>query len=481
MSKQYSFIPRVGELVLWCRSIEGQLRHHPQTGELMLFDPKSNIYAGYPLWMGGVVTQTPIPSQPVVFGDILKETKKQHAVNSSGFRIECYPDPNSSQKDLSKQYSYVPLHHIRPISLWRETLTGVPESMWHPTIRNCLTAMSTFSLIERYRFKGMWPNANVYAKGCYLGSEALFVGDIVRLALKGESGSNITDILQITDIVLKFSNVQLDEKGQFSGDNTHINMVVHGYAYTSDITRSNRRISVDQATLPSKISSRLSDYGKFYHADDPGTVVSVDISTILGRLFEHKAMQQWLPTHSAIPAASLLSPGYPGIFEARAFARSHDSRLQAGVPILLSDTRTDALDLSSFNGVDCGKHNKDRNPKAWRDLLTVIDGVRGTSAIQPPVSSTPSRGAKLVMVAIPSPDKARLKSDTAASRIETPNRTDVVEISSSDGGGTSSSSDDKDEASSKQLTGSISANRNRIRNKDNELASPERKKLKVAS
>lgn len=370
IAKKPSFVPRVGELVLWCRTFHGEIRQN-RTGEYMFFDAESNIFTGYPTWMGGVVTQVPIPSQPVKLDDILSETKKIYAVNNSGFRIECYPDPNSKNKDFSNQYNYVPLHQIRPMAFWKEIIAGIAVKDWHPTIKNCLTAMATFSSIERYRFRGTWPNANVYSKGCFLGAECIFVGDTIRLTPEGKG--RVTDVLHIMDVVLKFKNIQPMSNGGLTGDNaSRINITFHGYGYTLDVKRSKSRLPAGRDKSGYGISQSMQGYGQWYHMSKPGDLLSVSFSSVLGRLFEFEAVQKWIPQNGN----NELDIGRPGIIESREYAKQNDARLKNQKPIFLSDSRIESLDLLSFNGIEVGATNDERDPRLWRNALAVIDRVQ---------------------------------------------------------------------------------------------------------
>lgn len=348
----------------------------------MFFDEESKIFTRYPSWMGGVVTQVPIASQPVVMDDILRETQKDYAVNSSGFRIECYPDPNSEDKNFSKQYTYVPLHHIRPMIFWKDIFTGLSREDWHPTIKNCLTAMATFSPIERYRFRGVWPNANVYSKGCFLGAESIFVGDTVRLM--PERKAQVTDVLRVTDVVIKLMDIQPKNQGVTGEDASHIHILFHGYGYTLNIKRSESRLPARPDKPEKGISPSMQGYGQWYHISQPGDLLSVSYSSVLGRLFEFEAIQKWTRDRS-----NAVDAGCSAIIESRQFAQKNDARLKLVTPIFLSDSRVEALDLPTFNGLDVGPKTADRDPKTWRDALAVIDGVKNrvTSAKKSAISN----------------------------------------------------------------------------------------------
>lgn len=154
LSSQPSFVPRVGEIVLWYWNIDGELKKEPATGQLKVWDGASRAFKGHPTWLGGVVTQIPIISQPVQVGEITHKTKKRYNVNQSGFRIECYPDPDEDDKAFSKQYTYVHMNHIRPMALFLDVMNGISDTKWHPTIFNALKAMTCVSCIDRYKLKG---------------------------------------------------------------------------------------------------------------------------------------------------------------------------------------------------------------------------------------------------------------------------------------------------------------------------------------
>lgn len=131
--------------------------------QLKVWDGKA--FTGHPTWLGGVVALAPIEAEPVRINDVTHETEKNTGVTNSGFRIECYPDPESDDKNFSKQYSHVPLQQIRPMALFLDTLKGIPEEEWHPTLYNVLKAMSCVSTMDRYKFKGVWPDFYISYRG----------------------------------------------------------------------------------------------------------------------------------------------------------------------------------------------------------------------------------------------------------------------------------------------------------------------------
>ena len=142
-----------------------------------------------------VVTQVPIASEPVNLDDITRETRKKHNVNSSGFRIECYPNPNDKDKSFSKQYSYVPMHHIRPMIFSDDILRGISIMDWHPTVQNAMKAMGSVSCVSRYKLKGVWPNVCMFCDGLFVGSECLWAGEPIRLMPRGKETAVIDVIV----------------------------------------------------------------------------------------------------------------------------------------------------------------------------------------------------------------------------------------------------------------------------------------------
>lgn len=41
-----------------------------------------------------------------------------------------------------------------------------------------------------------------------------------------------------------------------------------------------------------------------------------------------------------------------------------------------SEDRASSLDLATFNGIDVGEYDREREPGKWREVLAVLDGVR---------------------------------------------------------------------------------------------------------
>ena len=366
MSRQPSFVPRAGELVLWCDRIDGEIRQDPSSGDFLVFHPPTRRFTGYPQWMGGVITQAPVSEQPISFEDIEREPAKEHAVTSSGFRVEMYPGPNARNKSLSNRYSHVPMHHIRPLAFWMEYMAGIPNEDWHPTIKNCLEAMGTLSTIKRYRLRGERPGAKLYAKGCFLGAEALFAGDIVRVSLDRER--MVSEFLEIHDVVTRVENVESSESELlFEEKKQRTYVEFNGSAFTLDPNRSATQIPID----PIDIHPVMRDYGPWFYVGFSLDTVTLDHSQILGRLFEKQAMELWSPRYRS----TLMDMGSKGVLEAREYATNRDSRVKHAEDLYVTDSRADALNLRTFNGIEVGAPDPELDPMLWQDVPAALVGI----------------------------------------------------------------------------------------------------------
>ena len=128
------------------------------------------------------VPSTSVQNGPIDFADLLDVPEKKTALNTAGFRLETLPDPNDPlNKGVSKQYKYVPLRNIRPLSHWQTVLRGIDEKKLHSSIKSAFTCMTSISLVEKFKATGQWPEASIHCKAMYIGSELVTVGDTVRL------------------------------------------------------------------------------------------------------------------------------------------------------------------------------------------------------------------------------------------------------------------------------------------------------------
>ncbi|KAI9877553.1 MAG: hypothetical protein M1830_003601, partial [Pleopsidium flavum] len=387
--KQPSFIPRVGELVLWCRDLDGEIAYDPWMKEFKMHDPKTEKYTGYPQWMCGTVAQ--VPNEEVQIEDLVTETKKQNAINVSGFRVECLPDPNDYTKGYSKQYSYVPLHHIRPLNFWQEILHGIPEGDWHPSIFHGLSVMASMCVVKPFRFAGTWPSCNVFCKAMFVGAELFFVGDTVRL-IPAQSQAKITDVLHIEKIFVKWANLEVNADGvvdESSASNLGLHLL--GHAYTSDEKRSYKGMTLERDEDTGKYPLGMEGYDRWYYMQRPDSLHDYTYDRILGRCFEAEAMMLW-----SAKEEPTLDFGLQGTRAARLYSAENDQRLVTSEKKWFwGEHRADCLDLGTLNGIEIGSRDSDRDPKSWRDTLRVIDGETSQKEVEARTpKSTEGRSSK---------------------------------------------------------------------------------------
>ncbi|KAI9837062.1 MAG: hypothetical protein M1819_000711 [Sarea resinae] len=376
LATQESFIPRVGELVLFVADFrigdhDGELAFDHEAQEHRVYDKKTKEFIGYPIWAAGTVGQVNV--EKVVLADLVAEQPKEYIVSLSGFRVECLPDPNSDYKGLSKQYKYVPLHHIRPFNFYAEYLKGTPEEEWDLTIKHALTVMASWSLISKYHFKGEWPNATVSCKGLFVGAENYFAGDFVRMLPRDPESHTVHDILRIQTIEFKFVRLDLDGKPPTETGETH-KLLTHvtGPMYTLDATRAK------DPTLPplsEEAAKHLLPQGyhafRWYRASDPDRVHIVSYTQILGRCFELDALHIWFSRKDA----GVLSLGLDGVRKGRIYSAATDQRVGKDRDWFWAEHRVEALDIATLNGAEVGRFDKSRDPAVYRTAINVIDGL----------------------------------------------------------------------------------------------------------
>ncbi|KAJ9616839.1 hypothetical protein H2200_000559 [Cladophialophora chaetospira] len=410
---QHTFVPRVGELVLFCPTFLDQhylmLDEEAQQYKFYSFDQK--CFHGFPAWRAGVIAT--IPSQtdadgPIDFPDIQDLPKKQNSLNTSGFRVETFPDPNNVyDKTASKQYKDLPLRNIRPLNHWQMLLRGIPRTKWHPSIENALTCMTTISLLEKFYFKGDWDaeqhrygvekkaHASIRCKGVYIGAELITVGDAVRI--NPEQGKRCTDVLVVESIRLQLRDVKPEHvlpESPLLSTQTYITLV--GKAYTI-----NRARHIEKAPQPGSQPTKISPeeaktifrpvgaalYGPWYTLHGPQHRYEISHDQILGRMHEGAAVQLWTgllqrkPFNSEEQMKPSLDYDLKGVEEGRVYAIHADERLaEAHTEALLwfwADTRAEALDVQTFNGIEVGRYDKTRDKETlelWRTHLKILNG-----------------------------------------------------------------------------------------------------------
>ncbi|KAL9052406.1 MAG: hypothetical protein Q9162_005436 [Coniocarpon cinnabarinum] len=375
LPKHASFVPRVGEIVLFVRFLDDnhEICQERESGYYKIFDKISQTFLGPPKWEAGVVAQ----NASVQLEDIVTQSSRTKNSTLAGFRIEPLPKPSDMDKRASKQYKYVPLQWIRPFVFWQEFLAGIPELKWHPTICNAQTTMSSFSLMEKYAFSGHWPKANINCKGVYVGSELWVTGDGVRIlpdALEQPDAGppHVTDVLHITSVVLQLTN--LDKSTDNDEDDRHpYNSAVwlYGKLYT---------ISPDRAwnDIPEPLTKQeeyalpqgLQGY-RLWHRHDPRKSARVPLKKVLGRCFEADSMNLWFPSSTGEPStAKALDLGLMGLYHARDYAKEHDARILSDKELYWADSRGEALDIAELNGVKLSQHDPERDEEKLEDWAT---------------------------------------------------------------------------------------------------------------
>ena len=347
--------------------------------------PNTGIAKGVrPEWLGGIVTQVPIPTEPVYLSDMMKETPKKHSINSSGFRIECYPSPNTKDKSFSKQYTYVPMHHIRPMMLLDDVLKGVPVEQWHPTVHHVMTAMGSVSCVARYKIKGDWPDFSMFCDGLYLGSEAIWAGEPLRLMPRGTE-KTVIDVMVPDYFVVRVHGVEPEPDGSITGNRARkIHLLAVGQVFTVDKESSKGHVVEDY-----KVHNTMRRYGPWYYKNDSGdNKYETSFTCLLGRLYQYNAMQQWFP---ALTPSEALNHGLTSIRDSRAYATSHRTDY-SGTHLgwYWGEDRAASLGLATFNGIEVGEYDREREPKKWREILAVLDGLKDRLVEAPVVKVNPT-------------------------------------------------------------------------------------------
>lgn len=390
ISRQHSFIPRSGELVLFFFDRDGDLVYDEENGLYGFYDEKEDKIVGYPQWRAGTVGET--PEETVIMDDIVIDTPKRSAVNISGFRVETFPDPNGYDKSFSSQYKYVPMSHIRPLNYWQEFLQGIPQEDYHPSIRNALTVISSFSVVDKYHFRGTWPDASILCRGVFLGAELLTVGDSIRLMPRRKpitSDSEVMDILTIKTISLKLTSCIAEPENELLSEKTAGR--IYGKAYTLLPENAYRPPGSTEDPVPMTEEEvieafenvGMSGYGTWYrmHPATGGVIISLD--QVVGRCYEPDAMQLIFETTN-------LGLDLEGVISSRDFSTKNDERIPEGKDWFWGDCRTETLALESLNGQEAGKFEDIRNPRMWRANLKILDGTATKADIK---AAMPSRGA----------------------------------------------------------------------------------------
>ncbi|KAK5948376.1 hypothetical protein OHC33_010550 [Knufia fluminis] len=416
IEQQHSFVPRLGELVLWIPNFpEGQfLLRDPTTNEYCLYDAKEKKFLGFPRWRAGVIAAVPSAASKngtVDFPDVLDVPEKKTSLNTAGFRVETMVDPNNDDdKSMSKQYKYVPMRSIRPLSHWQLVLKGIPQKDLHPSILYALTCMTSVSLVEKWRYNGDWKAGGyISAKGVYLGSELITIGDTIRLL--PETGVACTDVIVVDSIRLRMAGFKAEHQEHDTPAICSSHAVTFlGQAFTTDIksaytiedpnTSSQVRVPTEIRREDAKYTFRpvgTAEYGSWWlmHAANQKYEVSYD--QVLGRLYEADVIRLWSgqreykykPGESPAAMKPDLSFDITGIIAGRKYATKADERIPElppdepdGIRWLVSDSRAQALTLASVNGLETAAYHDIRTMHtltSWRAHIKISNGEKVTA------------------------------------------------------------------------------------------------------
>ncbi|KAL4911975.1 transcription-silencing protein Clr2-domain-containing protein [Aspergillus aurantiobrunneus] len=371
-----SYLPRPGELVLWTPGFDGELAWNQKTQSIQIYSPLDDKWLGEPDWRAGVVGQ--IPTEEPILRDIVETTEKKWGLNYSGFRVETLPNPNGFDKSYSLHYSYVALKCVKPFNAFELFLQGTPREKLHPSIEHAMTVMSSFSLVDKYRFQGAWPNASIYSRGIFIGAEFLTIGDAIRLKPKGyrveESAQKppVVEVMVINEIRLELIQCDEDTKSKQLAEKYQVR--ISGKLYTPDIGRaqlSNNGQPAQALSLHEVIdvfnTTGMRGYGEWYELHS-GSTVDISQDMVLGRCYEPDAMKLLFNS---------LSLGYDlqGVISARGYSRQVDERIPEGKHWFWGDFRTQTLAVETLNGEDVGHYSETRDVKMWRANLRIVDGT----------------------------------------------------------------------------------------------------------
>ena len=420
LGKYPSFAPRVGELVLFYRNYDGELKRDPQNGHVKIYDTRTQLFKGYPKWLGGIVTQIPVDDEPILLEDIEGKARKNLGVSSSGFRVECLPDINSEDKSLTKQYTHVPLMHIRPMIYWQDYIPNEQRlKEAHSSVSNVLAANRTISLIGKYKLFGMWPDAHIFAKGLFLGSECHYAGDVVRLFPEDDDGEKVTKVMEIHAFILSMINLEAEpyDGTTVTGDRCdHITIKARGKVYQREPPDSSA-----QPIDPSMLPEIMHPFSPWYYppsttstssaASSNEEYHSIEAVRILSRLPSFPSTQIYSSPSTIHPTAAL-SKGYRSVCDARIYSLHHDARLDSpgakkeeddldagassrregsqggGRTWFLAETRAEALDIESFNGIEVGTlQDRNRDLARMQRIYEVLKEAKEND--NPPIRENP--------------------------------------------------------------------------------------------
>ncbi|KAF9889931.1 hypothetical protein FE257_006805 [Aspergillus nanangensis] len=375
LGMQPSFMPRPGEVVLWTTAFEGELSWNAEHECVEIYSSTKKCWMGRPEWRAGVIGQ--VPEQEIILQDLVDMSRKKWDISYCGFRVETLPDPNGLDKSYSLHYKYVHLKCIKPFNAYENFLQGIPRDELHPSIEYAMTIMSSFSLLNKYRFKGVWPNASIFCKGIFIGAELLLVGDAVRLKPTFPYGPEdayraVMDVMIIDEIRLELADcVEDPTSDQLAG---RYDVRISGKVYTKNY----QRTKMDESHPPPKAlkadevtgvfrSIGMSGYGDWYPLWSRMRV-TVSQNMVIGRCYEPDAMQ-------FLFSSLHLGLDLCGVLNGREYSRKVDERIPQDKDWFWGDFRTQTLAIDTLNGEDVGYYSDTRDVKLWRANLRIVDGT----------------------------------------------------------------------------------------------------------
>ncbi|KAI5202651.1 hypothetical protein E4T39_04635 [Aureobasidium subglaciale] len=348
------FVPRLGEIVLIARNLEGDQRIVPDGDVFKILEPEVG-YVGFPVWEAAVVTQV---DKRIVTVGLLE------GVKAPRFRVEPMSEIGNPSKAWSTRYEQISVVNVRPFRFWQQILgeadTNNPNEL-HPTVRHALTAMSSLSVVDRFYFESHGQEVRIYCKGLYVGAEFIVPGDIVQFSLPGHDDSAGLDVVHIEQIYI---SVRLDREPH--PESLH----VMGRTYTTDANHSfgqyDRPIPMEELPFPP-----MAGFGLWYMMQAKDDMTYIPATLLLARLFEDGWFKAIVGTasyskvaknggahHLGLPNDIInMLYGIKGVLPAREFSSKYDARMKAedeGKGWYIAEDRVEQLDLSLVNGQDVG-------------------------------------------------------------------------------------------------------------------------------
>jgi hypothetical protein len=349
-----SFLPRQGELVLFYPVEQLNCRFEQATQHFRVFDEETGQFGEFATWKAGVIAAE--PEDQLGHEDLSPLPYDYLEVTNKSYRIEVFPDPDSKDKSFSQQAFLIPLHHIRPLSMFHEFLSGVSQSQWHVSIHNALKVMNTVCFVDPIGFAGKWFSYSVRCRGVWIGAELFINGDAVRLLSAKGDDNQVDQVMIINRIDHRFENDNSHDE--------HSSIVVAGPVITINKNRSFQDDPFTAAQerellLPASTAGYawypidISNDGHPSAANHEGFLddwQEIPVSFIVGRLYDAKAMKTLLDIGN-------FDVGGLGMKQARRWAKQHRTNLKVNnrQGWILTVDRVQALDIETLNGRAVGQ------------------------------------------------------------------------------------------------------------------------------